>query len=87
MTRLRVTDHALVRFLERAGGIDVEGVRAQLEAGLARSHDAARSVSESDYLIKVDGFVLVVRGENVTTVLDADEAPGRARQLGHTRHK
>lgn len=87
MVKPRVTDHALVRFLERAGGIDVEALRTQLADGLVRSHTAARSISESDYLINVDGLVLVVRGECVTTVIDADEPKSNARQLGQTRQR
>ena len=87
MAKPRITDHALIRFLERAGNIDVEALRAQLEDGLVRAHTAARSISESDYLINVDGMVVVVRGECVTTVLDADEPKGNARQLGHTRKR
>lgn len=81
MGRIRVTDHALVRFLERAGGIDVETVRQQLETGLQRAHSAARSISDSDYLVNVDGLVVVVRGEAVTTVVDAEGARDRARHL------
>jgi len=81
MSAPRVTDHALVRFLERAGGIDVEAVRLQLEAGLERAHTAARSISDSDYLVNVDGLVVVVRGDAVTTVLDAADPGTRGRNL------
>lgn len=66
-----VSDHALVRFLERCGGMDVEAMRIALSASLARAHSAARSLGQSDYLITIDGHVFVVRGETVTTVLPA----------------
>lgn len=79
---LGVSDHALLRFLERAAGLDVDGLRATLNASLARAHAAARSVSASDYLIKADGLLYVVRGETITTILDDKEAYGRASALG-----
>ncbi len=65
-----ISDHALVRFLDRAGGVDVEALRAGITRSLARGHAAARSVSASDYLLTIDGLVFVVRGETVTTVMD-----------------
>lgn len=85
MTAPAITDHALLRFLERAGGLDVEGLRLALGTSLTRAHAAARSVSSADYLIKADGMVYVVRGENVTTVLDNKSAAGLAASLvqGH----
>ena len=66
----KITDHALVRFLERAGGMDVEQLRADLSASLERANMAARALSQSDFLIRVDGLLYVVRGENVVTVID-----------------
>lgn len=76
MAGLRVTDHAMVRFLERAGGVEVEALRLQIEASLERAHSAARAMSEHDYLVRVDGLIFVVRGEAVTTVLP-DDHPGQ----------
>jgi len=77
MTNFRISDHALVRFLERAGGLDVEELRARLANSLARAHHAANSVDANDYLIKADGLVYVVRrapeGHAVTTIYE-DEA-------------
>ena len=76
MAGLHMTDHAMLRFLERGGGIDVEALRGAIEASLARAHDAARTVSDSDYLVRVDGMTFVVRGASVTTVLP-DDHPGQ----------
>lgn len=64
----RVSDHALVRFLDRAGGLDVEGLRARLSAGLARADEAARRLGAEAYTVKVDGLVFVVRAGVVVTV-------------------
>lgn len=63
-----VTDHAMLRFLERGGGFDIEELRARMEASLARAHAAARSLSVSDYLVRIDGLTFLVRGEAVVTV-------------------
>lgn len=79
-----VSDHALLRFLERAGELDVEGLRQRLADSLDRAHRAARSISESDYPIRVDGVLFVVRGETVTTVLTDREFAG-ADALRHPR--
>lgn len=82
-----VSDHALVRFLDRGGGFDVETLRARIAASLARAHDAARIVSVSDYLVTVDGMTFVVCGETVTTVLE-DAQPGqKARALARGGHE
>lgn len=80
MSAPHVTDHALVRFLDR-GGFDVEQLRAGIADALCRAHTAARSVSGSDYLVTVDGMTFVVRGENVTTVFDNGEPAQKAHAL------
>lgn len=68
--KVRVTDHAVLRFLERAGGFDIEKLRRAIEKKIYRS------APEGATGIKVDGvnFVIVSDGDMrvVTTVLDAD---------------
>lgn len=86
MMSLAVSDHALLRFLERGGGIDLDCLRAQLNNSLARAHTAARSVAQCDYLIKADGLISVVRGDTVTTVLADKQPVGRAATLDQ-RHQ
>ncbi|MFZ5747162.1 MAG: hypothetical protein ACOY45_05830 [Pseudomonadota bacterium] len=83
MSRPSISDHALLRFMERGGEMDVEALRARLEASLARAHTAARSVSTSDYIIKADGMLFVVRGERVTTVIADTSEHEAARALSH----
>lgn len=80
-----ISDHALLRFLERAGGLDIEELRARLTNSLHRAHAAARSLGDSDYLIRSDGLLYVVRGETVTTVVDDKSEGGRAATLAQ-RH-
>lgn len=67
--RLRVSDHALLRFLERAGGMDIEGLRTRLEGSFAAADRAAVSIGGGDHLILADDLVYVVRSRTVTTVL------------------
>lgn len=76
-----ISDHALLRFLERGAGVDIQALRISLNTSLARAHAAARSLSGSDYLIKADGLVYVVRGDTVTTVLEESSPADRCRQL------
>ncbi len=67
MTRL--SDHALLRYLERAQGIDVEGIRAAIEAQLVRSADAAARMGGGAYTVRFNGVAFIVRGSTVTTVM------------------
>jgi hypothetical protein len=82
MSGPRLTDHALLRVLERSG-LAVEAVRAAVEASLARAHDAARALGGPDHLIVVDGLVYVVRGGDVVTVVPTGSPAKLARLLQH----
>jgi hypothetical protein len=78
----RVSDHALLRILERSG-IDIEGVRSAVADALARSHALAESLGTSDHLITVDGLTFVVRGGTVTTVIRSRGPQDRAIALAN----
>jgi hypothetical protein len=71
---LRVTDHALVRMLERGGRLDVEALRAELTSSLERAVAAARLMGATRVHIHADGLVYVVEDDTLVTVL----APGMA---------
>lgn len=66
--RLGVTDHALIRYLDRVGGFEIEALRHSMAARLQPFADAgARSVV-------IDGHVYMIgrsdpRGPSVITVL------------------
>lgn len=81
-----VSDHALLRFLERSGQLDVEALRAGLSASLARAHSAARQLGQEDYLVKAGGTTFVVRGGVVTTLRDSGD-PGREARVLEKREK
>jgi hypothetical protein len=65
----RISDHALLRFIERAGGHDIERLRQTLQNSLSRAGLAAASVGEATYQIKADGLRYIVKNDVVTTIL------------------
>lgn len=75
-----VTDHALLRFLERAGGLDVEGVRLAIADGLGRAHAAARAIGAENFQIRADGLVWVMHGDKLITVHEDAPHPKRRRR-------
>ena len=85
MSALGVSDHALMRFMERGADIPVEQLRANLAASLGRAHRAARSITESDYLIRADGLLFVVRGQTVVSCLNDKDAITSAAALAGKR--
>lgn len=68
---VRVSDHALLRFVERAGGLDVETLRAALEGSLKRGIKAANAIGANDLVITADGLTYVVKNNVVVTILTA----------------
>ncbi|MEX2480224.1 MAG: hypothetical protein WD928_05120 [Gammaproteobacteria bacterium] len=76
---LRISDHALVRFLERAGGHDIAAIRDALSASLDRARVAAGAVAETEYAIVADGLSYVVRHGTVVTVLEQTMPPKKVR--------
>jgi len=65
-----VTDHALVRFLERVEGQDVEAIRARLRAMLAECVAVG-----SDFMVHKEGAVFVIGTEGqVVTVITREQA-------------
>lgn len=81
----RVSDHALLRFLERAGGIDVEALRGAVAVGLARASEAATVMGAVDYHVVVDGLCFIVRAGVVVTIRHEGSTGGRARALRRDR--
>lgn len=71
--RLRISDHALLRFLERAGGLDVAAARTALAASLDRAAEAAQAIGAQRYTIKADGLVYRVVDGKLITVTRARE--------------
>ncbi len=75
-----VTDHALVRWLERSGALDVEAIRGMLARSLGTAGRAAEALGVGRYLILADGLVYVIENGTLVTVLEDD---GRHSHLSH----
>lgn len=82
----RVSDHALLRFLERSG-VQVEQLRQTVEASLDRAGRVAAELEQSEYLIVVHDLTFVVRDGTVTTILPEGSPGSRARALAHVCRK
>jgi len=66
---IRVSDHALLRFLERTGAAEVEALRTVLAQSLQRAHNTAIRISEGECYVVADGLRYVIRNNTVVTVL------------------
>lgn len=80
-TRLEVSDHALVRWMQRTGLADLEPIREQLRQSLSHAAEAAMEIGVSEFLVLADGMVFVVRSGIVVTVIPEDGRHHRARAL------
>lgn len=73
--RLGVSDHAMIRYLERVGGFEIERLRAEIAAKLQPLAESGAGA------VIVDGHAYVIAhnedGASVVTVLPAS---GRGRQ-------
>lgn len=64
----RVSDSALARYLALGQGLNLDDVRSDIEARLARSVRAACALGVHNYSVKLDGMTFIIRGDQVTTV-------------------
>jgi hypothetical protein len=65
---IHITDHAMLRFLERAGGLDVDGLRNDLELALRRAGACAKRLGAQRYVVLADGLRFVVVQDHVVTI-------------------
>jgi hypothetical protein len=66
---LRVSDHALLRFLQRGHELPIEDMREQLALDLQRLARPADALGAGQFAIKNDGLTYVVKSGIVVTVL------------------
>ena len=66
---MKITDHALLRYLERAEGIDTERFRQYLEDALntPRLRQVIDIAGNTNFKIKKGGITYCIRGGHVTT--------------------
>ncbi|MCW3835995.1 hypothetical protein ACFQ1E_08085 [Sphingomonas canadensis] len=82
---IRVSDHFMLRYLERVQGIDVPALREALAERLARAAEAAEALDAEEYAIRLDGWLYRVRGGTVTTIVPDHSASRRARAIRRRR--
>lgn len=73
---VHVTDHAVLRYLERAHGVDVEGLRKRI----GRTVDNGVNLGANG--VKFCGLSYVLAGRTVVTIAKVDR-----RKLGQRRRK
>lgn len=81
MADLKISDHALVRWLDRTGLMDAAPLKAVLAASLSAAANAAARLGNQDYLILADGLVYVVRDGVLVNVSTDDGRHAQAREL------
>jgi hypothetical protein len=59
---VRITDHALIRYLERVKGVDVEALRREIAQVVARGHELGASA------VRTDGFTYRIEAGRVVTI-------------------
>lgn len=75
---VNITDHAVLRYLERVDGVDVAGVRETIRARLARAITAAASIGLADDLVVVaPEAIYVIENGRVITCLWPDHPISR----------
>lgn len=79
--RVRVTDHAMIRFLERVGGLDVEALRQ----ALARSMEEAARLGAAAAVI--EGFRYVLRSDDEGPLLVTVEPFAQGTPIHRTAHQ
>ncbi len=76
--RLHISDHAVLRYLERVGGFEIERLRKSMAERLNAAAQAGANA------VVIDGYAYVIRrdqhGPVVTTVLLADLPQGHHRE-------
>ena len=78
---IHITDHALVRWLERTGAVEIEPLRIALAQSLQRATAAAEAIGAGKFLILADGMVYVIRDHALVTVIPEDKRHLRAKLL------
>ena len=65
---IEITDHAILRFVERVVGIDIEGIRKDIERDLNTSGEQfAGFTGNTEFKLKRNGIIYCFRNRRVTT--------------------
>lgn len=69
MTDISVTDHALVRYLERVHGVDMDAFRDALRSEISGAAVAVGAAVGGFYAVKRGGYTYICCGRRVITVM------------------
>lgn len=68
---LAVSDHAVLRWIERVHGIDIELIRQRIRSDLAKATVVSGKIGAPKYVVRLGPNRFVVKDGTVVTVLDA----------------
>jgi hypothetical protein len=71
-----ITDHAVLRYMERVHGLDIAAIRAMIRDDMGRGFEAGERLGAGRYAVRTGSAVYVVAGQWVVTVLPAGAGPG-----------
>lgn len=69
---IRITDHAVLRWLERVHGLDIEGMRAQLLADIGPLAAMGATLGPR-FVVKRDDGKYLFQGQTLVTVARPDQ--------------
>lgn len=69
---LQVSDHAVVRWIERVYGVDIDRLRARILSDIRKGAAAAEHLRAESFTVRVDGNKYVVKRGVIVTILDAN---------------
>jgi hypothetical protein len=72
-----VSDHAVLRYMERVHGIDVEQLR-----GLILTETVEKAIRAGASAVRVDGMTYVIKGATIVTVLGSEQRPKKKTKRG-----
>lgn len=80
---IHISDHAVLRYLERTGRVDVVGIRADLAKRIDLCAAAAVRIGISGtYAVRIDGVKLLIVGSTATAVTALPGRKSRERDRG-----
>ena len=80
---VNVSDHALVRWLERSNLVNVAQLREQLAASLSSACVAADRINVNEFAVCRDGWKYIVRNHTLVTVFPVKDRVARNRRPRH----
>lgn len=78
MTGHIISDHALLRYMERVQGLDIKALKDNL---LKRNPGIEAAVNSGATSITIEGATFVIKGKTVTSVIDGSSSGSRSSHL------